>query len=139
MRTILLALALLVNSFLPSVAAEVAAPPWQEVVEGQIEAFRSGDAEAALGFAATGFQAQFTEPEAFMIAIAASGYSPILESRSHSLGSSRRIGEDAAVQVVNFVGYDQRLHEGVYQMVREEDETWRVQGVVLRRRDGVGI
>jgi hypothetical protein len=43
------------------------------------------------------------------------------------------------VQVVNFVGYDQRLHEGVYQMVREEDETWRVQGVVLRRRDGVGI
>ena len=62
----------------PALAAEAvpATPPaqqvpdpsaWQAVVTGQIEAFRKGDAAAALGFAASGFRKMFSNPAVFMV------------------------------------------------------------------------
>lgn len=107
---------------------------------GQIEAFRAGDGEAALSFAGAGFQTQFDgKPEAFIAAIATAGYAPIVESRSHSFGTFDKVSDTSVLQVVKFVGPNQTLYEAVYQLADEPDVGWRVQGVALRKQDGIAI
>lgn len=115
------------------------ATPWQAVVSGQIEAFRAGDGAAALEFAGASFHKQFTDPNDFLAAIVASGYGPIVASRSHSFGDFTKVSETMVMQVVKFVGPDQGLYEALYQLAEEPDVGWRVQGVALRKEPGVGI
>lgn len=136
----MMALAMLLAALVAPGAAQDDPAPWRAVVSGQIAAFRAQDGAAALGFAGQGFRMQFGEaPEMFDEAIVAAGYGAIGESRSHSFGEFNRISETAVLQVVEFVGADQRLYEAVYQLADEPDEGWRVQGVVLRRTAGLGI
>lgn len=124
-------------------AQDAAAPlatiePWQSVITSQIEAFRTKDAPGAFQYAGAGFQATFPSAEAFFVAIIGSGYSPIMESRSHTFGGFRKMGDKAVVQEVRLVGNDQSLYEALYQLA-EEPEGWRVQGVQLIKQPGVGI
>ena len=114
--------------------------PWQASVTGQIEAFRAGDGEMALSFAGEGFRTRFADqPDAFLAAIAASGYAAILQSRSHSFGTFEKVSDTSVLQVVKFVGPDQSLYEAVYQLADEPDEGWRVAGVALRKQPGIAI
>lgn len=139
MRMIFALAMMLVGLAIPSLAQPEDAP-WQAVVTGQIEAFRAGDGVAALGFAGEGFRTQFEDrPEAFVAAIAASGYGPIVESRSHSFGTFNKVSDISVLQAVTFVGPDQSLHEAVYQLADEPGQGWRVQGVVLRRQAGLSV
>ena len=134
-----LALALMMALLLPAAAQDDAAP-WQATVTGQIEAFRAKDGAAALSFAGQGFRTQFEgQPEAFYAAIVATGYQPIVDSRSHSFGKFDLVSEDVVVQVVRLVGPDQGLYEALYQLGNEPGEGWRVLGVALRKEAGVGI
>ena len=136
---VFLALALMMTLLLPAAAQDDAAP-WQATVTGQIEAFRAKDGAAALGFAGQGFRTQFEgQPEAFYAAIVATGYQPIVDSRSHSFGEFNQVSEDVVVQVVRLVGPDQGLYEALYQLGNEPGEGWRVLGVALRKEAGVGI
>lgn len=138
MRMILALTMMLIGLVAPALAQDDT--PWQASVSGQIEALRTGDGEAALGFAGQGFRLQFDgQPEAFVAAIKALGYTPIVESRSHSFGEFNKVGDGAVVQVVKFVGRDQSLYEALYQLVDEPDEGWRVQGVILRKEAGIGV
>ena len=139
MRALLTMAMMLVALVVPTLAQDETAA-WQATVTGQIEAFRAGDGAGALGYAGEAFRTQFEgQPEAFLVAIVASGYGPIVESRSHSFGESRQVGETMALQAVDFVGSDQGLYTAMYQLANEPGEGWRVQGVVLRREAGVGI
>jgi hypothetical protein len=115
------------------------AEPWRETVTGQIEAFRAGDGAAALQLAGASFQANFSDAEAFLAAIVGLGYGPIVQSRSHSFGAVTRISEVQVLQVVRLVGPDQSLYEAVYQLADEPGLGWRVQGVVLRKQEGMGV
>jgi hypothetical protein len=136
----LVAVAVMLLALVAPAASQDDAAPWQAVVTGQIEAFRTQDGAAALTFAGQGFRTQFEgQPEAFYAAIIASGYEAIIDSRSHSFGNFNRLSDTAVLQVVKFVGTDQGLHEAVYQLVDEPDEGWRVQGVILRREAGIGV
>jgi hypothetical protein len=119
-------------------AALPAATPWQDVITSQIQAFRDHDAPAALSYAGMGFQATFPTPEAFFVAIISSGYAPIMESRSHSFGEFRMVGDTSVAQQVRFVGTNQDLYEAIY-MLTEEEKGWRVQGVQLLKQPGFGI
>lgn len=137
---VILAVAMMLTGLMFPVLAQDDAAPWQATVTGQIEAFRAQHGEAALAFAGAGFRTQFEgQPEAFIVAIIASGYQPIVASRTHSFGDFNRISDKAVLQVVNLVGPDQSLYAAVYQLADEPGEGWRVQGVVLRREAGVGI
>jgi hypothetical protein len=113
--------------------------PWQLSVTGQIEALRSDDADGALGLAAEGFRANYTDAARFLADIRRSGYGPIADARSYSLGTFRKTGKGSVLQVVKLTGADQKLYEAVYEMVEEAGEGWRVLGVVLRRVPGLGI
>lgn len=122
----------------PAVAQDDA--PWQATVTGQIEAFRAQDGAAALQFAGEAFRVQFDgQPEAFYAAIIASGYEPIVRSRSHSFGEFKTMSAARVLQIVDFVGPDQGLYQALYELGDEPGEGWRVLGVVLRREAGVGI
>ena len=135
---IIMALALLLALVLPTQAQESDAP-WQATVTGQIEAFRAGDGAAALNLAAAGFKTQFTDPNDFIKAVVASGYGPIVASRSHSFGDFTKLSDTVAMQVVNLVEPDQGLYEALYQLVDEPGVGWRVQGVILKKEAGIGI
>lgn len=112
--------------------------PWQSVITSQIEAFRLKDAPGAFQYAAAGFQETFPTAEAFFVAIIASGYAPIMESRSHSFGGFRMMGDKVVEQEVRLVGNDQSLYEALYQL-GEEPDGWRVRGVKLVKQPGMGV
>lgn len=137
---IIFAVAMMLAALVVPAWAQDDAAPWQATVSGQIEAFRAQDGATALTFAGQGFRTQFEgQPEAFYAAIIALGYQPIVDSRSHSFGAFDKISDTVVMQVVKFVGPDQGLYEALYQLADEPDEGWRVQGVALRREEGVGI
>ena len=109
---------------------------WQYVITGQIEAFRRGDARAAMGYAGSMFKRRFHDPTVFMMSIAAAGYAPIFTSTSHSFGKFVQPDPKTAVQVVEFIGAKQELYEAIY-AVSKEAEGWRVEGVQLMKLDGI--
>lgn len=116
----------------------VALEPWQGVITSQIEAFRAKDAPGAFQYAGSGFQRVFSSAQVFFDTIISAGYAPIMESRSHSFGRFMMFGDKAVLQEVRLVGNDQTLYEAFYQLTEEADG-WRVQGVQLLKRSGVGI
>ncbi|MDB5542275.1 MAG: Type topoisomerase gyrase/topo topoisomerase subunit [Devosia sp.] len=121
-----------------AVAPPATIEPWQSVITSQIEAFRIKDAPGAFQYAGAGFQKMFPTAEAFFVAIITSGYSPIMESRSHTFGEFRMTGDKAVVQEVRLVGNDQSLYEAFYQLA-EEPNGWRVEGVQLLKQPGMGV
>ena len=136
---ILLSLVLSVLMWAP-LAAQDGETAWRETVTGQILALRGGDGVAALSFAGAAFRANYqANPQQFVDDIARSGYGPIGESRSHTFGAFRELAPGAVLQEVEFVGTDGRVWEAVYQLVDERDEGWRIQGVVLRSTESLGI
>ena len=139
MRWVFTTIVFLAMSLMATAAEEqsVVAAPWQGAITGQIEAFRDADGAGALEFASAGFRVRFADPQMFYEAILASGYEPLINSRSHTFGEFERTAE-SVFQVVLLVGPDQGLYEAIYQMI-EEPEGWRVEGVALRREQGVGI
>lgn len=139
MRVIFVTALMLIGLAFPA-WAQTDEAPWQATVTGQIEAFRAQDGAAALSFAGQGFRTQFeAQPDSFYAAIIASGYQPIVDSRSHSFGEFNKVSDTSVLQVVKFVGPDQGLYEALYQLADEPGEGWRVQGVALRKEAGIGI
>ena len=125
----------------PARADDPAVSPteWQAVIAGQIQAFRMHDAVAALSFAGAEFQKTYTgHPEAFVAAIVASGYGPIVESRSQSFGEFRLIDPGQVVQEVKITGINQVIYEAFY-ILGKETGAWRVHGVQLAKTQGLGV
>jgi hypothetical protein len=136
---ILLSLVLSLLMWAP-LAAQEGEAAWRATVTGQIVALRGGDGVTALSYAGAGFRANYqANPQQFVDDIARSGYGPIGESRSHSFGAFRELAPGAVLQEVEFVGTDGRIWEAVYQLVDERDEGWRIQGVMLRSTESLGI
>src|SRR5690554_5713992 len=111
-------------------------PAWQTVISGQIQAFRDRDAPTAFNFAGTAFKIGFQNADVFFETIVRAGYGPIMDSRAHSFGDYRMVGELAVLQRVTLLGRDQRFYEAIYQLVDEPDG-WRVQGVQLFLQPGM--
>lgn len=120
------------------VVPDLTEAPWQAAVTSQIAAFRAGDGEAALKYAAASFKVTYADPQLFYAAILAGGYAPIVKSRSHTFGNYDKIDDKTVLQVVKLVGPDQGLFEALYRLGLEDDG-WHVQGVALRQEKGVGI
>ena len=142
-RSILVPVVALLIVIAPSMGQETPAPdvvetPWQDVISSQIQAFRDRDAPGAFMYAGASFHVQFPDAETFFNTIMGSGYSPIMDSMSHSFGEFRMIGTDGVIQEVRLIGVNQELFGALYQLT-EEQGGWRVQGVQLYREQGVAI
>lgn len=131
-----LALAVLATPALAEDVPSASAAPWQDVISGQIQAFRDRDAPTAFGYAGAAFQVSFQNAEIFFETIVTSGYGPIMDSHSHSFGEYQMVGGAAVLQRVRLIGGDLQLYDAIYQLI-EEPEGWRVQGVQLFRQQGM--
>lgn len=138
---ILLSLMLTMLMLLPALGQEAGTEtPWRDTITGQIEALRAADGAAALAFAGAAFRSTYKDdPAKFASDILRTGYGPIAQSRSHSFGAFRQMAPGAAVQVVEFVDRDGKVWEALYQLADEDGEGWRVEGVVLRGTQGIGV
>ena len=110
---------------------------WQAVIKGQIAAFHAGDGAKALSFASAQFRDGFEDPQAFLSAVAAWGYAPILTSRSESYGKFTLVAPDEVVQSVTILGPDRVVYLALYDLQKEADG-WRVRAVQMTKTGGMG-
>jgi hypothetical protein len=99
------------------------------VIESQIAAFRRDDAAAAYAQASPSIQRQFPSPEIF-VDMVRRGYAPVYRPRSFAFADLMRL-ENALLQLVEVVGPDGEAVLAVYEMQRQSDGAWRINGCVL--------
>lgn len=114
------------------------ASEWQSAITGQIEAFRQHDATGAFSYAGAVFRVSFPDAATFYEVIRASGYEPLMKSRTHTFGEFVRIDDKTVAQFVHIIGSDNLLYEALFRM-GEEADGWRVEGVALAKKPGVAI
>jgi ketosteroid isomerase-like protein len=105
-----------------------------DVIQGQLDAFRRDDGEAAFGFAAPGIQSMFRSPETFLEAVR-QGYRPVYRPRKVEFRELKSI-DGAVVQQVYVVGPDNEPKLALYIMEQQPDGSWRIAGCVLLDFEG---
>jgi hypothetical protein len=96
------------------------------VIEGQLAAFRAGDADRAYAYAAQGFQAQ-TSPRRFA-SMVRSGYPEIWTNARAEFGLVRDDGERATTTARVFAkDGTSALYDYI---LLKEDDVWRIAGVL---------
>ncbi|WP_417774274.1 DUF4864 domain-containing protein [Stappia sp.] len=104
------------------------------LVEGQIAAFRAGDAERAYGFAAPDIRRLFPTPDRF-IDMVKRGYPPVYQPGSVSFGRLRQ-NADGPVQEVYLTGADGKEWLALYSFEQQADGSWKISGCVLTTSPG---
>ncbi|MGQ0663780.1 MAG: DUF4864 domain-containing protein [Pseudomonadota bacterium] len=105
------------------------------IIESQIAAFRRDDGPAAFAHASPTIQGIFRTPEIFMDMVRG-GYQPVYRPRAVDFAELEPVGE-ALIQFVDLIGPDGEPALAAYEMQRQEDGSWRINGCVLlpgRRR-----
>lgn len=113
-------------------------PQVQEVIEGQIDAFRSDDGERAFAYASPNIQRIFGSPDPFMQMVR-QAYPVVYRPQSMKFRKLIRI-DDAWFQPVEMSDRDGRLWLAVYRMQKtgaRQAPTWRIDGCEITRREGV--
>lgn len=133
--------ALLLVSFLLAIAAPAKAQDAdrpsgadraaiRQVIEQQMEAFRTDDAERAFGYASPMIRHMFGSADIFMDMVR-QGYQPVYRPRSVEFGELADI-EGQPAQKVHVIGPDGRPVTAIYVMKRQPDGTWRIDGCYLQ-------
>ena len=104
------------------------------VIQGQIDAFRRDDGQAAFGFAAPGIQSMFGSPEVFLEAVR-QAYRPVYRPRKVEFRDLKSV-DGAIVQQVYVVGPDNEPKLALYIKEQQPDGSWRIAGCVLLDFDG---
>ena len=101
------------------------------VVESQLAALRQGDFETAYRFAAEGIRRQF-DARVFGLMLKR-GYAPLLRHTKADVGIVHDDGDGAAQVAVTVTDRVNRSTAYRYWLVQEE-EGWRISGVVLEQK-----
>jgi Domain of unknown function (DUF4864) len=138
MRRLLLSavfiLSLAVQGFAQAPATEIGVADRgaiKTVIESQIAAFRRDDGPGAFAFASPAIKRMFGTPENFMDMVRG-GYPQVYRPSSVSFGDLLR-ADGALVQLVDIVGPDGVPVIAVYEMERQPDGTWQINGRRLLR------
>ncbi len=99
------------------------------VIKSQIEAFQRDDGQAAFAFASPDLQDQFGTPDAFLSKFSTT-YKAVTRPRSITF-LNLAFSRGRLVQRVLLLGPDGRAVVALFPMVRMNDGTWRIDGVVL--------
>jgi hypothetical protein len=99
------------------------------VIESQIAAFRRDDGPGAFAFASPNIRRMFETPENFMTMVRR-GYPEVYGSRAVAFGDLMRV-EDTLLQLVDVVGPDGLPVLAVYEMERQPDGSWQIDGCQL--------
>ena len=107
------------------------------LVEGQMSAFRSGDADAAWSYAAPGIKRMFQTPDRF-IDIVQRGYAPVYAPRRVSYGEIRATARGPELEVF-VTGPAGRDWLAVYSFEKQADGSWKISGCRLEPGHGASV
>ena len=103
----------------------------QKVISDQISAFQRDDGVEAMSYASPGIRRMFGNADNFMRMVR-QGYPSVYRPQSFEFQEVVEI-EGRLVQDVLFVGPSGEVEIGSYLMERQDDGTWRINGVVMRK------
>lgn len=110
----------------------------QNVIASQIEAFLRDDAAAAYAFASPTIRQKFPD-EASFFDMVKRGYAPVYRPGNFAFGRSKVSG-NTVLQEVMISGSDGKDWTAVYQVVRQPDGSYKINGVhMMRLAAGSGI
>ncbi len=140
MRAFSFAVFLCCFAVVPVAYAEDPVQTAQSLIEQQIEAFLHDDAATAYSFAAPGIKALFPDKDSFF-AMVKKSYQPVYHPGNYAFGKSRAIDNGAIVyQEVLITGTDDRDWTAIYQITRQPDGSYKINGVqILAKTASEGI
>ena len=106
----------------------------REVVEAQLDAFRSDDAARAFSYASDGIREAFRTADNFM-AMVQSAYPVVYRPRSLAFQPAM-LFQGIVVQPVRMTDAEGRGWLAVYPMQKQPDGSWRIDGCQLGRLSG---
>jgi hypothetical protein len=109
----------------------------RQVIEAQLAAFQHDDGPAAYGFASPTIQQKFVNPDIFMQMVR-SGYPAVYRPQEVEF---RELAQENGLllQHVYLVGHDGRPVMAVYEMQRQPDGSWRINGCWLAQVPGESV
>lgn len=128
--------------FFASVQAEDLSPQdksaVQQVISGQLEAFKSDNGPLAFSFAAPTITGIFNTPENFM-AMVKRGYAPIYNNQNFTFGSLSLDSLGRQNQHVTITAADGKRYEAVYALQKQKDGSWKISGCSLVEIPGTDV
>lgn len=126
-------LGLLLTLAAPAGAQDVSAADGaaiRDVIQGQVEAFRRDDGEAAFGYASPSIRRQFGTADMFMRMVR-EGYQPVYRPEVFDFREIVTL-HGQITQTVRVVGPDGQPATAYYPMTQLPDGTWRINGCYLQ-------
>lgn len=107
------------------------------VIEDQLAAFRADDAARAFAHASPAIQRKFGTP-AFFMEMVRTGYRPVYRPQAYEF---RTLGYEGGrlLQRLYVVGPDGRPALAVYEMQRQPDGSWKINGCYLAEAPELGV
>lgn len=105
----------------------------RDVIEGQLEAFRRDDGDAAFGYAAPSIRNMFGSSETFMDMVR-QGYRAVYRPRVFEFREIVTL-HGMVTQKVHVIGPDGRPVTAFYPMTQQPDGSWRIEGCYLQAPD----
>ncbi len=110
----------------------------QQVISGQLEAFKSDNGPLAFSFAAPTITGIFNTPENFM-AMVKRGYAPIYSNQKYTFGSVAVDSLGRQIQHVTITAADGKRYEAVYALQKQPDGNWKIAGCTLVEIPGTEV
>lgn len=139
-RLTLIALMLLSDTALVRADESVApadAAAIQQVIQGQMNAFKVDDWNAAFAYASPGIQTKFESPQVFS-QLVTQAYQPVYRPRGVEFREVKA-SEFGPTQEVFVVGPDGVSYLAYYTMERQLDGSWRISGCYLVRAEDESV
>lgn len=103
----------------------------QDIIQNQITAFLNDDAKTAYSFASPTIRGKFPN-EAVFFDMVKKGYAPVYRAGNFAFGRSKVEG-DMVVQEVLISGPDGKDWTALYQLLRQPDGSYKINGVHMVR------
>jgi hypothetical protein len=139
-RSILMAVMLLTAASLVRADESVApadAAAIQQVIQGQMNAFKVDDWSAAFAYAAPSIQTKFQSPQVFSQMVT-QAYQPVYRPRGVEFRAVKA-SEFGPTQEVFVVGPDGLSYLAYYTMEKQADGSWRISGCYLVRAEDESV
>ncbi len=131
MRAFMLSIFLLMVFFAGQAAASDPATDARKVIGNQILAFLNADADAAYGYASPAIKEKFPDKTTFFDMVKRT-YKPVYEPGNYAFGRDKVEDDGTTVfQEVLITGRDGKDWTAIYQLQRQADSTYRINGVQL--------
>ena len=109
----------------------------QQVIVSQISAFKADDYESAYFFAAPNVKQSFPSVSAFK-GMVKSGYKPLYQHTSFLFGKGTSSNSEVYQEII-VNDESGQLWQFIYTLGKQQDQSWKITSVVMRRYEGKSV